>query len=228
MAALLCLVLGACGSSSGSGSSTSSNAAVASATTTPPSTTPATTPSSTTGAAKKKAPSSTAAKKPSTTSTAKAPKPKAAPKLLIPAKKTPTVDPKKLAKLNAAVAALRACMRRQGMTTPKSSGTSQAAYEAALRRCIPALKINLPSATKPSSETKTKSLAKFVACMRSNGVNLPAPKSTSGGPVLNTEGVDTTSAQFKQALAKCKGDLGGLSELIGGAIGTNAGSASSG
>ncbi len=50
-------------------------------------------------------------------------------------------------------------------------------------------------------------LAKFAACMRQNGVNLPAPNTSGKGPVFNTSGIDTTSETFKKADAKCVGEL---------------------
>ncbi len=51
-----------------------------------------------------------------------------------------------------------------------------------------------------------KDLEKYVACMRENGVKLPAP-STSGSFIFNTKGIDTHSATFKAAEAKCHSDL---------------------
>lgn len=48
---------------------------------------------------------------------------------------------------------------------------------------------------------------KFATCMRDNGVNLPAPNTTGNGPVFNTKGIDTTSAAFKAADAKCMKEL---------------------
>lgn len=220
---LVSLLLAACGGSSSSGSSTGSTAAVASATTatTQPATTSSTIqPSSSTAA--KKPPSSTSAKtSPATSGGTKAPTSKA-PSVPALTKKNPAVDPQKLAKLNAAVTALRTCMRGKGMTIPRSSGTSQAGFEAALKQCIPGLKLNLPT---NNTTSEAKSVTAFVGCMRGAGVNLPEPKSSASGPVLNTEGVDTSSAQFKAALAKCKGDLPGVSGLVAGSIGGTAGSA---
>jgi hypothetical protein len=48
---------------------------------------------------------------------------------------------------------------------------------------------------------------KFATCMRNNGVNLPAPNTTGNGPIFNTKGIDTTSAAFKTADAKCIKEL---------------------
>ncbi len=47
-------------------------------------------------------------------------------------------------------------------------------------------------------------LTKFAACMRENGVNVPAPNTSGNGPIFNTKGIDTHSAQFKAAEKKCQ------------------------
>jgi hypothetical protein len=52
-------------------------------------------------------------------------------------------------------------------------------------------------------------LTQFAACMRENGVNLPAPNTSGAGPVFNTKGIDTSSEAFKKARQKCQGKLGG-------------------
>ena len=39
--------------------------------------------------------------------------------------------------------------------------------------------------------------------MNENGVKLPAPNTSGTGPVFNTTGIDTASASFKTAEAKC-------------------------
>jgi hypothetical protein len=52
-------------------------------------------------------------------------------------------------------------------------------------------------------------LTKFAACMRENGVKLPAPNTSGKGPVFDTKGVDTTSAAFKSAEGKCRSALKG-------------------
>jgi hypothetical protein len=43
--------------------------------------------------------------------------------------------------------------------------------------------------------------------MRKNGVNLPKPNTSGKGPIFNTKGIDTTSASFKAADAKCVREL---------------------
>jgi hypothetical protein len=59
-------------------------------------------------------------------------------------------------------------------------------------------------ASNPAAVT---ALTKFAACMRSNGINVPAPNTSGTGPVFNTSGLNTTSTAFKTAYAKCASDL---------------------
>jgi hypothetical protein len=49
--------------------------------------------------------------------------------------------------------------------------------------------------------------AKFAACMRANGVNLPAPNTSGKGPIFNTKGIDTSGSKFKAADSKCAHEL---------------------
>jgi hypothetical protein len=55
-----------------------------------------------------------------------------------------------------------------------------------------------------SSPAYQQQLAKFSACMRANGVNLPPPNTSGRGPIFNTGGLDTTSAKFTAAMTKCR------------------------
>jgi hypothetical protein len=49
--------------------------------------------------------------------------------------------------------------------------------------------------------------AKFAECMRQKGVKLPSPNTSGKGPIFNTKGIDTGSATFKSASAKCMKEL---------------------
>jgi hypothetical protein len=53
-------------------------------------------------------------------------------------------------------------------------------------------------------------LTKFVVCLQKHGVAVPTPSTSGSGPVLNIKGIDTSSAKFKAAWARCRGsvDLG--------------------
>jgi hypothetical protein len=59
-----------------------------------------------------------------------------------------------------------------------------------------------------SAKDKT-ALTAFAACMRENGVKLPAPNTSGQGPVFDTKGLDTSSSQFKHAVEKCHSKLPG-------------------
>src|ERR1035437_10388009 len=132
--------------------------------------------------------------------------------------------------------ALRECLQKQGITlpsapaggNPQSSGSapptgtagqppsggfklpkgeSAAQLQAALKKCGGS---NFPAgaAARFRGAGSSKALAKFSACMRENGVNLPAPNTSGKGPVFDTKGINTSSAAFKSAESKCRSDLG--------------------
>ena len=126
--------------------------------------------------------------------------------------------------------ALRECLQKNGITLPKRTpgtrrppgtggffgggadrplpaGVTRAQYEAALKKCGgsnfagPGRLLNSPA--------RVQALTQFAACMRQNGVNLPAPNTSGSGPVFDTKGLNTTSSQFTTAEAKCRSDLQG-------------------
>jgi hypothetical protein len=136
--------------------------------------------------------------------------------------------------------ALRECLQKQGITLPPRSpgapgargllgsgsgqgptlpsGVSRARFEAARTKCGGG---NVAFGGRaPNSPARTKALSAFAACMRSNGVNLAAPNTSGKGPVFNTSGVNTTSAQFKDAQTKCSSSLQGA--FAGGRTGAGA------
>jgi hypothetical protein len=43
--------------------------------------------------------------------------------------------------------------------------------------------------------------------MRENGVAVPEPNTSGDGPVFNTKGIQTNSAQFRAAEGKCRSAL---------------------
>jgi hypothetical protein len=125
--------------------------------------------------------------------------------------------------------ALRECLKKQGITLPRRSpgtpgaggllgsgsgqgptlpsGVSRAQLEAATKKCGGG---NFARGGRaPNSPARTTALTAFAACMRANGVNLPAPNTSGHGPVFNTSGLNTNSAQFKGAQAKCASALQG-------------------
>jgi hypothetical protein len=132
--------------------------------------------------------------------------------------------------------ALRECLQKQGITLPSApaggnppssgsapptgtagqppsggfklpKGESAAQLQAALKKCGGG---NFPSggAAQFRGAGSSKTFAKFTACMRENGVNLPAPNTSGKGPVFDTKGINTSSAAFKSAESKCRSDLG--------------------
>jgi hypothetical protein len=88
-------------------------------------------------------------------------------------------------------------------------GVSKARYEAAIKKCggFPRGGFAGGGATAFSSPAAKQALVKFAACMRENGVNVPAPNTSGKGPVFNDKGLDTSSAKFAAAESKCRADL---------------------
>jgi hypothetical protein len=144
-------------------------------------------------------------------------------------------------------AAVRECLQKNGVTLPAfkpgqhgqpqargpfggaggrqlPKGVNKAKYEAALKKCGGG---NFAGRGGGGARFKSPAfqaaLAKFATCMRENGVNVPAPNTSGNGPVFDTKGIDTTSAKFKAAEAKCQSDLSGAFKrgTGAGAPGTN-------
>jgi hypothetical protein len=145
-------------------------------------------------------------------------------------------------------AAVRECLQKEGITLPKRTpgqkrppggaggflggggaggaagsqlpkGVTRAQYEAALKKCGGRDFGHGGGAARFDSPTFKAALAKFATCMRQNGVNVPAPNTSGSGPVFDTKGIDTSSAQFKAAEAKCQSDLSGAFKRGTGAAG---------
>jgi len=94
-----------------------------------------------------------------------------------------------------------------GPQLPK--GVTRAQYEAALKKCGGGKFAGRGGGARFKNPAFQAALAKFATCMRENGVNVPAPNTSGNGPVFDTKGIDTTSAKFKAAEAKCQSDLSG-------------------
>jgi hypothetical protein len=93
-----------------------------------------------------------------------------------------------------------------GFQLPK--GVTQAQFQAALKKCGAG---NFPQgrAGGLNSASARAGLAKYAACLRQNGIDVPAPNTTGKGPVFSTKGIDTSSSKFKAAQSKCQSDLKG-------------------
>ncbi len=122
--------------------------------------------------------------------------------------------------------AVRECLQKNGITLPKRTpgqrpgggflgggagptlpqGVTKAQYEAALKKCGGFSRGGFAGGrgflTSPGAK---QALAKFAACMRENGVSIPAPNTSGKGAIF--EGVDTSSPKFAAAEAKCRADL---------------------
>jgi hypothetical protein len=127
--------------------------------------------------------------------------------------------------------AIRECLKKEGVTLPtrkpdqrpgaggflgggagRPAGVSKAKFDAALKKCgggFTAGRGFAGGTSRFSSPEGKKALAKFAACLRENGVKVGEPNTSGKGPIFNTTGVDTKSAQFAAAEAKCRSDLAG-------------------
>jgi hypothetical protein len=84
---------------------------------------------------------------------------------------------------------------------------TRAQYEAALKKCGGGAFRGGGARFKNPVFRQT--LTRFAACMRENGVNLPAPNTSGNGPIFDTKGLNTTSSKFAKAQAKCRSALRG-------------------
>lgn len=132
--------------------------------------------------------------------------------------------------LGARFRAMRECLQKHGVNLPKPStgrrgggaglflggaaggaqlpkGVSRAQFEAALKQCGAGRGALLGRGERLRSPAYQKVLAKFATCMRENGINVPAPNTSGNGPIFDTRGINTASAQFRAAEAKCRVDL---------------------
>jgi hypothetical protein len=134
-------------------------------------------------------------------------------------------------------AALRSCLQKQGITLPSvpsgaarqprgpgapgvgapgggaggfqlPKGVTKEQYQAALKKCGAGNR-PLAKAGAFNSASARAGLVKYAACLRQNGINVPAPNTTGKGPVFSTKGIDTSSSKFKAAQSTCQGDLKG-------------------
>jgi len=126
-------------------------------------------------------------------------------------------------------AGIRECLEKNGVTLPKRTpgqaprggffgggatgggpqlpnGVSREKFEAAMKKCG-APQGRFGAGARFDSPQRQQAFAKFAACMREHGVNLPAPNTSGHGPIFNTQGLDTTSPQFRSALTACRSDL---------------------
>jgi hypothetical protein len=110
-----------------------------------------------------------------------------------------------------------------GLARRLPAGVTAAQFQAALKKCgggpvggraFGARRLQTPAAKA--------ALASFVTCMQGKGVKLPAANTTGTGPVFNTRGINTTTAQFKTAYAACQPLLAAVFPRRAGAAGAGA------
>jgi hypothetical protein len=184
IALLACTGLAACGGSSSTSTQTTANAAATGATTTGTTTTGTTNPGTSS---------------------------------------TPTVPPGRPDP--ARFTAMRACLAKKGITLPPRTpgaggflgggpqlpkGVTRAQYAEALKACGANFPAGGHFSRAPRAFTSPRFhevLVHFAACLRQNGINVGEPNTSGKGPVFDTKGLNTGSAQFKAAEAKCRSTL---------------------
>jgi hypothetical protein len=142
---------------------------------------------------------------------------------------------------------IRECLRKNGVTLPTPGsggpaggtffraggaggpqlpkGVTRAQFEAALKKCGGGnfagaglgRRLNGPGFSRAGSPVFRQALATFAACLRQNGVNVPAPDTSGKGPIFSTKGIKTNSPQFRAATMKCRGALIGAFRHASGA-----------
>jgi hypothetical protein len=99
-----------------------------------------------------------------------------------------------------------------GGSLPK--GVTRAQFEAVLKKCGGNFRggnftHGFNGGAHFNSPAVKQALNRFAACMRENGVDVPAPNTSGKGPIFNTNGLNTASSTFRAAEAKCRSDLQG-------------------
>jgi hypothetical protein len=133
--------------------------------------------------------------------------------------------------------AIRECLRKNSVTLPKRTpgsggpaggaflgagggaggprlpkGMTRPQFEAALKKCGGGnfgarFGKGATGARRINSPVFRAALVKYAACLRQNGVNIPAPNTSGKGPIFGTKGIDTSSPRFRAATMKCRGTL---------------------
>lgn len=128
--------------------------------------------------------------------------------------------------------AIRECLQKNGVVLPKPTqggpvglrggvpggpglpkGVTTAKLQAALKKCGAGNAVrafggpNNPGPRRVNSPVFRQALAKYAECLRQNGVNIPAPKTSGKGPIFSTKGLNTSSPQFRAATMKCRATL---------------------
>jgi hypothetical protein len=132
--------------------------------------------------------------------------------------------------------AIRECLQKNGVTLPHRTpgsgapgggfpgagrgsalpkGMTRAQFEAVLKKCggdnfgARSGRAGRPGSRRPNSPAFRAALTKYAACLRQNGIDIPAPNTSGKGPIFSTKGIDTSSAKFRAATLKCRASLVG-------------------
>jgi len=144
-----------------------------------------------------------------------------------------TATPGKASGFGKRFAAIRECLKKEGVTLPTRkpgqgpggggllggggagapAGVNKAKFEAAVKKCGGNFAVPrggfAGGTSRFNSPAAKQALAKFAACLRENGVKVGEANTSGKGPIFNTTGINTQSAQFKAAETKCRADLAG-------------------
>jgi hypothetical protein len=128
---------------------------------------------------------------------------------------------------------IRACLQRNGITLPAPTpgaggprvpggpggpgfqgggerklpnGVTRAQLQAAMQKCGGGRTFT-GQGQRFNSPAYRNALTAYATCMNNNGIKLPTANTSGHGPVFNTTGLNTNSAQFKAATAKCQSVL---------------------
>jgi hypothetical protein len=130
----------------------------------------------------------------------------------------------------ARLAAVRTCLSKKGITLPQRTagaggflggvggaqlpkGMSRAQFSEALQSCGTGFNASRfgkrgKGFHNPFNNARFHTvLARFAACLRQNGINVGEPNTSGKGPIFDTKGINTGSAQFKAAEATCRKTL---------------------
>jgi hypothetical protein len=141
--------------------------------------------------------------------------------------------------------AIRECLQKNGVTLPQRTpgsgapgggfpgagggptlpkGVTRAQFEAAMKKCGGGNfgargRAGGAGFRRANSPVFKAALTKYAACLRQNGVDIPAPNTSGNGPIFSTKGIDTSSAKFRAATLKCRASLTGAFRRPQGAAG---------
>jgi len=111
------------------------------------------------------------------------------------------------------VSAALDCLRRNGVTvTPAElasgglqlpKGVTHAQYEAAVKRCAQIATGEAVGRSVTGTAAFKAAVAKFIACMKASGANLPAPNTSGNGPLFNPAALNPASPQIQAGLRRC-------------------------